>query len=79
MRRDDREGTTDVTSRRNHEITKVVLFESDERKGKETVHLVGNRKSWWDDRVGTDVTGGPDCCRCPRLTRKGATITVAPT
>src|SRR3954467_7944595 len=19
--------------------------------------------TWWDDRAGTDVTGGPDCCR----------------
>ena len=37
------------------------------RQGKETVHLVGNRKTWWDDKAGTDVTGGPDCCRCPRV------------
>ena len=44
------------------EITKVELFVSDARQGKETVHLVGNRKSWWDDKAGTDVTGGPDCC-----------------
>ena len=25
------------------------------RQGKETVHLVGNHKSWWDDRAGNDV------------------------
>ena len=25
------------------------------RQGKETVYFVGNRKSWWDDRAGTDV------------------------
>src|SRR3954462_945182 len=36
-------------------------------------------ESWWDDREGTDVTGGPGCCRCPRLTRKGVTRTVTPT
>ena len=48
--------------------TKVELFGANTRKGKETVHLVGNRMSWWDDRAGTDVTGGPDCCRRPRLT-----------
>src|SRR4051812_47756137 len=48
--------------------TKVELFGAHARQGKETVHLVGNRTSWLDDRAGTDVTGGPDCCRCPRLT-----------
>src|ERR1043165_4450 len=50
--RDDREGTTDVTgvlglcslSARVTEITKVELFVSIARQGKETVHLVGNRK-----------------------------------
>ena len=50
-------------STRVTEITEVVLFVSDARQGKETVHLVGNRKSWWDDRAGTDITGGPDCYR----------------
>ena len=42
------------------ELTKVELFVSAARQGKETVHLDGNRMSWWDDRAGTDVTGGPD-------------------
>ena len=40
--------------------TKVELFVSDARQGKETIHLFRNRKSWWDDKAGTDVTGGPD-------------------
>src|ERR1044072_982939 len=48
--------------------TKVEPFGANARQGKETVHLVGNRDSWWDDRVGTEVTGVPDCCRRPRLT-----------
>ena len=43
--------------------TKVELFGANTRQGQETVHLVGNRMSWWDDRAGTDVTGGTDCCR----------------
>ena len=42
---------------------KVELFGANARQDKETVHLGGNRTSWWDDRAGTDVTGGPDCCR----------------
>ena len=47
--------------------TKVALFGANARQGKEIVHLVGNnRTSWWDDREGTDVTGGPGCCRRPR-------------
>ena len=46
-------------SARVTEITEVVIFVSDARQGKETVNPVGNRKSWWDDRVVTDVTGGP--------------------
>ena len=54
--------------------TKVELFRANGRQGKDTVHLVGNRTSWWDDRVGTTVTSGPGCCRCPRLIKKGATI-----
>src|SRR3954468_22947901 len=32
--------------------TKVELFGANARQGKETVHLVGNRTSWWDDRAG---------------------------
>ena len=43
--------------------TKVELFGANARQGKETVYLVGKRTSWWDERAGTDVTGGPDCCR----------------
>ena len=35
--------------------TKVELSGASARQGKETVHLVGNRTSWWDDRAGTDV------------------------
>src|SRR3954466_11695398 len=31
--------------------TKVELFVENARQGKETVHLVGNRTSWWDDRA----------------------------
>ena len=62
---------------RYHVVRKVELFGANARQGKETVYLVGNRKSWWDDREGTDITGGPGCCRCPRLPRKGATIMVA--
>ena len=34
---------------------KVELFGAHARQGKETVHLVGNRTIWWDDRAGTDV------------------------
>ena len=34
---------------------KVELYGANARQGKETVHLVGNRMSWWDDRAGTDV------------------------
>src|SRR4051812_22272673 len=30
--------------------TKVKLFGANARQGKETIHLVGNRASWWDDR-----------------------------
>src|SRR4051812_4526059 len=30
----------------------VELFGANARQGKETVHLVGSRTSWWDDRVG---------------------------
>ena len=37
--------------------TKVELFGANARQGKETIHLIGNSKSWWDDRAGTDVTG----------------------
>src|ERR1041384_6398713 len=29
--------------------------------------------------TGSGYGGGPGCCRCPRLTRIGATITVVPT
>ena len=36
-------------------VRKVELFGANVRQGKETVHLVGNRKSWWDDRAGTNV------------------------
>src|SRR3954471_4286745 len=72
-------GPGTVRGRKISCCTKVDLFGANARQGKETVHLVGNRMSWWDDRAGTDVTGGPGCCRCPRLTEKGATITVAPT
>src|ERR1041384_7147210 len=51
LRRDDREGTIDVTgvlglcslSARVTEITEVELFVSVARQGKETVHLDGNR------------------------------------
>ena len=32
--------------------TKVELFGANTRQGKETVHLVGNRMSWLDDRAG---------------------------
>src|SRR3954465_11608560 len=46
---------------------RLLVFGANARQGKETVHLVGNRTSWWDDRAGTNVTGGPDCCRSPRL------------
>ena len=31
---------------------KVELFGANVRQGKEMVHLVGNRTSWWDDRAG---------------------------
>src|SRR4051812_33047244 len=51
LRRDDREGTTDVTgvlgllslSARVTKITKVVLFVGNARQGKETVYPIGNR------------------------------------
>src|SRR3954470_1811894 len=51
LRRDDREGTTDVTgvlglcslAARVTKIIEVVLFGGNARQGKETVHLVGNR------------------------------------
>src|ERR1041385_4688625 len=72
-------GPGTVRGRRISCCAKVELFGANARQGKETVHLVGNRTSWWDDRAGTDVTGGPGYCRCPRLTKKGATITVVPT
>ena len=32
--------------------TKVELFGANARQGKETVHLVGNHMSWWDDKAG---------------------------
>src|SRR4051812_7745951 len=52
LRRDDREGMTDVTgvlglcslAGRATNITKVELSVSDARQGKEMVHLVGNRR-----------------------------------
>src|SRR3954465_15773653 len=72
-------GPGTVRGRRIPCCTKVELFGAHARQGKETVHLVGNRESWWDDREGTDVTGGPDCCRRPRLIQLGATITVVST
>ena len=61
-------GPGTVRGRRIPCCTKVELFGAHARQGKETVHLVGNRESWWDDRAGTEVTGGSDCCRRPRLT-----------
>ena len=33
--------------------TKVELLGANARQGKETVHLVGNHTSWWDDRAPT--------------------------
>src|SRR3954465_6582366 len=52
LRRDDREGTADVTgvlglcslAARATEITKFELFGANARQGKETVYLVGNRR-----------------------------------
>src|SRR4051812_15720613 len=60
-------GPGTVRGRQISFCTKVELFGANARQGKETVHLVGNRTSWWDVRAGIDVTGGPDCRRCPRL------------
>src|SRR4051812_42933390 len=71
-------GPGTVCGRRISCCTKVELFGANTRQGKETVHLVVNRTSCWDDRAGTDITGGPGCCRCPRLTEKGSTIMVVP-
>src|SRR3954471_21607059 len=33
--------------------TKFELYGINARQGKDTVHLVGNRMSWWDDRAGS--------------------------
>ena len=60
----DREGTTDVMeylppARISRELPN---YESRAppgvlaRQGKETVHLIGNRKTWWDDRAGGHCT-----------------------
>src|SRR3954465_12214205 len=48
-------GPGTVRGRRISCCTKVELFGANARQGKETIHLVGNRTSWWDDRAGTDV------------------------
>src|SRR3954466_6773899 len=49
-------GPGTVRGRRIPCCMKVELFGANTRQGKETVHLVGNRKNWWDDRAGNVVT-----------------------
>src|SRR3954465_14331456 len=45
-------GPGTVRGRRIPCCTKVELSGANARQGKETVHLVGNCMSWWDDREG---------------------------
>src|SRR3954468_8559806 len=52
-------------SYQNHESRALPRVTRDKVRRRFTLSVTA--ESWWDDRVGTDVTGGPDCCRCPRL------------
>ena len=72
----DREGTTDVhwctwpllVSRESYPTTKVELLQEysrDKVRRRFTLSVIA--ETWWDNRAGTDVTGGPDYCRCPRV------------
>ena len=87
LRRDDREGTTDVLVYLDsacwpRELPKSRKSSSSEQtrdKVRRRFTLSVTAESWWDDRAGTDVTGGPGRCRCSRLIRKGVTRMVSPT
>src|SRR3954465_10569897 len=68
----DREGTTDVTGvlgpcsylARVTKLRNVELYQKQTRgKVRRRFTLLVTAVTWWDDRAGTDVTGGPDCCR----------------
>ena len=75
LRRDDREGTTSVPvclapdrwprELPNHGSRAPPGAHA--RQGKETVHLVGNRSDLVGRRDRHRCTGGPGCCRCPRV------------
>src|SRR3954462_14701197 len=71
LRRDDREGTTDVlvyldSDRCPRELPKsrnTISSCASRDKVRRRSTLMVTAVTWWDDRAGTDVTGGPDCCR----------------
>src|SRR3954467_3511686 len=45
----------------NHESRALPRVTRDKVRRRFT--LSATALTWWDDRAGTDVTGGPDCCR----------------
>src|SRR3954469_585951 len=75
LRWDDREGTTSVPvclapDRWPRELPTPESRPppgAHARQGKETVHLVGTRSDLVGRRGRHRCTGGPGCCRCPRV------------
>src|SRR3954465_6894608 len=45
----------------NHESRALPRVTRDKVRRRFTLSVTA--VTWWDDRAGTDVTGGPDCCR----------------